>query len=470
MSDDEKLTAKDFGASFKGFMEQMARAAPVEEPELRRRAREHFGTEPTALPVVTERLGRPDHPNLHIAIEAYLAAPGRSADLIGVTAAHEMFGAKLSHIFAPARSSMMGGQAFSVGPVEYENVTLDEGRVLACVGSGLFFVREGATPMALLVALPRDRAFGDSLSVQVMAADRARAEAVLAELRNTMRARSVYRGRVISLEANRDRIDVRFHRLPTITRDHIVLPEGTLERIERQTIRFSELKEQLQRMGRHVKRGVLLHGPPGTGKTLTAMHLAARMPERTILLLTGRGLGLVDQSCAMARLLQPATVILEDVDLIAEERTRQNVGCNAVLFELLNQMDGLADDADVLFLLTTNRPEILEPALASRPGRIDQAIEIPLPDARCRERLLDLYGRGLTLALADRGRLVARLEGVSAAFIRELLRRAALFAIDSCSDVVTDAHVDVALQELAVEGGTLTQSLLGARGMVAPGS
>ena len=73
-------------------------------------------------------------------------------------------------------------------------------------------------------------------------------------------------------------------------------------------------------------------------------------------------------------------VIVEDVDLIGEERSRNN-NCNTpVLFELLNQMDGLGDDADILFLLTTNRPEAIEPALASRPGRIDQAIEIPTPE------------------------------------------------------------------------------------------
>jgi ATP-dependent 26S proteasome regulatory subunit len=59
------------------------------------------------------------------------------------------------------------------------------------------------------------------------------------------------------------------------------------------------------------------------------------------------------------------------VGLIAEERTQQSVGTNALLFELLNQMDGLAEDCDGLFLTTTNRPEIMEPALASRPGRID---------------------------------------------------------------------------------------------------
>src|SRR5688500_16857237 len=104
-------------------------------------------------------------------------------------------------------------------------------------------------------------------------------------------------------------------------------------------------------------------------------------------------------------------------------------------------MDGLADDADILFLLTTNRPELLEPALAARPGRVDQAIEIPLPDADCRRRLFDLYGAGLEVRLHDRDRLVDRTEGVSSAFVRELLRKAALFAADDGEGlVVEDRH------------------------------
>jgi cell division protease FtsH len=193
------------------------------------------------------------------------------------------------------------------------------------------------------------------------------------------------------------------------------------------------------------------------------MYLASRMPERTVLLLTGCDIGLIQQSCALARLLQPATLVLEDVDLIAQERTEQSVGANTVLFELLNQMDGLGDDADILFLLTTNRPALLEPALAARPGRVDLAVEVPLPDADCRRRLIDLYGAGLTLHLADPARLVARTAGVSGAFIRELLRKAALLAADEGDElVVTDRHVDAALQALIVEGGPLTRALLGA--------
>jgi ATP-dependent 26S proteasome regulatory subunit len=164
-------------------------------------------------------------------------------------------------------------------------------------------------------------------------------------------------------------------------------------------------------------------------------------------------------------MLAPATVILEDVDLIGTERHMQTVDANALLFELLNQMDGLADDADILFLLTTNRPDILEPALASRPGRIDQAIEVPPPDAACRRRLLELYSRGLRLELTALDRLIERTEGVSGAFIRELLRKAAVFAAEDDGEsplVVRDSHLEEALAELLVAGGPLTQSLLGA--------
>jgi ATP-dependent 26S proteasome regulatory subunit len=281
----------------------------------------------------------------------------------------------------------------------------------------------------------------------------------------SMRKRNVYRGHVVSLAMNEmHQLQTTFHRLPQITRDQIILPSGVLERIERESVGFSKHAATLRAAGRHLKRGMLLHGSPGTGKTLTAMYLASRMPDRTVLLITGRGMGLLEQACAMARVLQPATIILEDVDLIAEERTRQGEGggCAPLLFELLNQMDGLADDADILFVLTTNRPDRLEPALAARPGRIDQAVEVPLPDAGCRRRLFELYGRGLEVT-APIDPYIDRTAGASASFIRELLRKSALFAADEGGELEVRAkHIDEALHEMVVEGGDLMKSLLGA--------
>src|ERR1700724_3240389 len=141
------------------------------------------------------------------------------------------------------------------------------------------------------------------------------------------------------------------------------------------------------------------------------------------------------------------------------ERNNQTVAANALLFELLNQMDGLGEDVDILFILTTNRPDILEPALAARPGRIDQAILVPPPDADYRRRLLELYGRGLPSEGIDWKRVVERTAGASGAFIRELLRKAAVFAAEDATGngalVVRPQHLDEALAELLVAGGAL---------------
>jgi hypothetical protein len=456
---DGAIDPRSFGASFQTFMERMAAQTPTEEPEFRRRLREHFGTDPAALPVVGERFAMHEHVNLHLALESVLAAPEWAVEVLGVISPVPMMGVQLAQLATTAAGPRMGGA--TVGPVEYVNLPLDQDGVVACVRSGLFLARHGDERLVVLVGGPRG-GYRDALTVEVMAPGRTAAEAALARVRSAMRQRNVYRGRVISLDSTQTgELTVQFHRLPKIQRNDIVLPEGLLARIERQAVRFAQLRDELLAMGRHLKRGLLLHGPPGTGKTLTAMYLAGQMPDRTVLLLTGRGLGLVAHSCSLARLLEPATVIIEDVDLIAEERTSRG-GCNALLFELLNQMDGIAEDADVLFVLTTNRPDLLEPALASRPGRIDQAIEVPLPDAACRVRLLELYGRGLELRLARRDAVIARTEGVSAAFLRELLRKAALAAADEgAGRVVEDRHLEEALRELVVEGGPLTRSLLG---------
>jgi ATP-dependent 26S proteasome regulatory subunit len=137
---------------------------------------------------------------------------------------------------------------------------------------------------------------------------------------------------------------------------------------------------------------------------------------------------------------------------------------NAILFELLNGMDGLDEDHDVLFVLTTNRADLLEPALAARPGRIDEAVELPLPDADGRRRLLELYGQGLELSLAGGDALIAALEGVSPAFIRELLRRAALLAADASDGPlrVGVGEIEGALADLRQSSGELTNALLGA--------
>ncbi len=122
---------------------------------------------------------------------------------------------------------------------------------------------------------------------------------------------------------------------------------------------------------------------PGTGKTHTVRYLLGQMPGVTVVVLTGAALGQIAAACSIARALQPSMVVVEDVDLIAEQRESRG-GQHPLLFQLLNEMDGLGEDVDVTFLLTTNRADLLEPALAQRPGRVDHAAEDPPP--RCRTR------------------------------------------------------------------------------------
>jgi hypothetical protein len=452
---------KEFGAAFLTSLQQAAAQTAVEPPSVVRALREHFGAELRTLPIVTESFDAHEHPNVHAAIDAFLTSEGRTAELMGVSSDVQWMEITFSQLITGGTPG--SPMAVADGPVQYVNLSLREGEVMTCVQRGLYLIRDGDERMALLVRGPSDLG-RRQVSLEVMSRDHAAANAVLMAIRTGIHDRNIYRRRILQLGIGvQGELTVGFHTLPDITRDQIILPKGLLERIELQTVRFAQLSDRLRAAGRHLKRGLLLYGPPGTGKTLTAMYLSSQMRDRTVLLLAGPQLGLLRPACAMARVLQPATVVLEDVDLIAEERTQAGQ-CNAILYELLNQMDGLHDDADVLFLLTTNRPEILEPALASRPGRIDLAVEVPLPDADGRLRLLQLFSRGLDVRVPSWDQFVQQTDGASAAFIRELLRRATLLAVDETNDAVVRAeHIAGALHDLAFDGSALTRSLLGAR-------
>lgn len=229
--------------------------------------------------------------------------------------------------------------------------------------------------------------------------------------------------------------------------------------------------DALQRAGFGARHGVLFYGPPGTGKSLVVRHICRAIPDLTVILLTGRQQQLIRESCRMARLLSPCLVVLEDVDLIATDR--QQSRDTTLLHDLMDEMDGLSPKAEVVFLLTTNRPEVLEKALTARPGRIDQAVLFPLPDAETRERLLRHFGRHVGLGDADVSQIVRQTDGASPAFLQELVRRATLLALEARSrnDSTTkdgDESVQLdsqdfrnALRELVELGGPLTRQLLG---------
>jgi len=228
-------------------------------------------------------------------------------------------------------------------------------------------------------------------------------------------------------------------------------------------------REQLRQLGQSTRKGILLYGPPGTGKTHTIRYLASNLPGHTTLIITAAQVALLSEYMNLARLLQPAMVVIEDVDLIARDREKMGPCDELMLNELLNQMDGLKQDAALPFILTTNRPEQLESALAGRPGRIDQAIEVPLPDEVGRRKLVELYGKGLQLSDAIVREAAQRTEGVSAAFIKEMMRRVAQASIArDGGKTVESGDIGEALDDMLFTGGKLNVKLLGgAKEMVA---
>jgi hypothetical protein len=358
-----------------------------------------------------------------------------------------------------------------IGPLQYEEVDLGDAQAIRCLKQALWLGHSNQMPFAVL--LTPDAHFGRSEGIIVEVAvppgeaglDFSRK--LMARLEKSVAEGRSYRGKVLSLEGERSYSGkanaIRVHRLRPVKRDEIILPEQTIALLERNITEFIRHRAELSRLQLGMKKGLLFYGPPGTGKTHTIHYLASQLPEHTTFLITAEQLALLGEYMALARLLQPSIVVMEDVDLIARDRGDMRNPCEeSLLNKLLNEMDGLREDAAVFFVLTTNRPEQLESALAGRPGRIDQAIEFPLPDAEGRRKLAILYARGLQLPDAVAEFIVKRTDGVSAAFIKELMRRSAQSMLHVGAKELTADHIREALEELLFTGGSLNARLLGA--------
>ncbi|MGH7609298.1 MAG: AAA family ATPase, partial [Candidatus Dormibacteria bacterium] len=383
---------------------------------------EHLGPEAAGLPVVGETWPLYEQVNLQAGLDAWLAEEGRDHHLVGLTGfQHRMF--SLADLAQPETSQHGPG----VGSVAMARVAAGPGAVTrACVRCGLYLVSQGRARIALLLRVEDHHGPGPGVNLDVLCADTELAERALAEVRRLAMVHNVFRGQVVTFTSEMfgpRGAALNFLERPRLAREALILPPGMLEEVEGQVLGVARHSGQLRSAGLHLKRGLLLHGPPGTGKTHTVRYLLSRLTEHTVVILSGSAMHLVEEACSIARALQPALVVVEDVDLIAEGRG-MHPGQHPLLFQLLNEMDGLGEDLDVTFLLTTNRADLLEPALAARPGRIDLAVEIPLPDQDCRRRLVTLYRGGLELAPKVREEVVSGTEGVTASFIKELLRRA----------------------------------------------
>ena len=348
------------------------------------------------------------------------------------------------------------------GPVDYTWLSTGPDTRRQVVSNGVRLFRLGDRPVAVWQRASVPRSGEERATVQVAAATAADSEQVIAQVQNLMAELSVLRGQVVSFTGNEFQpgmAGISFHHRPQVEAGAIVLPEGVLDRVVRHAVGIGQQAETLRRHGQHLKRGLLLYGPPGTGKTLTVRHLIGEARQTTCILLSGNSLGMVTAAAELARAMQPALVVLEDVDLVAADREFYG-GPQPLLFAILDALDGLDGDADVAFILTTNRADLLEPALAQRPGRVDLAVEIPLPDAAARRRLFELYAAGLPFDPAAGHTVAEAAAGVTASFAKEAVRRAVLEAALADREP-TDADLSAAAAEMLAGGAGLTRALLG---------
>lgn len=427
----------------------------------------HFGVSPGEIATAGRQFPIAARVDIQSALEDLLR--NRSGTkLLGILSpnAHE----------APALAHTLAGGHFGldVGPLQHDEIDVGEPIPVRCLKNGLWLSRDKHLPFAIMMA-PGGR-FGlwsgvqVEIAVQVGERGAEFSQELFRQLELQVSQGRTYRGRVISLEGQIHPMGggslVKVHRLAKVNRDDVILPRKTLAILDRNVAGFMMARDQLKALQFQARKGLLFYGPPGTGKTYTIHYLASQLPNHTTLLVTAEQVGLLSEYFTLARFLQPSMMVIEDVDLIARERTHMHGPYEeALLNKLLNEMDGLREDAEVLFILTTNRPDQIEPALVSRPGRIDQAIEFPLPDEDGRAKLTKLYSRGLEIPEDLTQLIVSRTKGVSAAFIKELMRRCAQFQIElSGGNLLTQPAVDAAIEEMLFAGGALNRRLLGGEG------
>jgi hypothetical protein len=412
-------------------------------------------TEVAALPLVTEEV--PSHRLVDADVALDELGEDAASSVIGVTGGqqreHSSFPELLSSTFVK----------FAPGPVDYVTGATGPDTERRVVSFGVRLLSVDGHRVAVLQRSARPEFGRNNARLEILAAEEGGAAALLSAMRRLMLERSVLRGHVLSFSGNDfgpGAAGVDFLIRPQVPASAVILPDGVLSDVVRHVVGIGEHRDALRAAGRHLKRGVLLYGPPGSGKTHTVRHLLSATPGTTAVVLAGNSIRFVTEAAELARALQPAIVVLEDVDLIAEDRDLA-FGPQPLLFAMLDALDGLDGDADVAFVLTTNRVETLERALADRPGRVDLAVEIPLPDATARLRMFELYARGLPVSPQAIAAAAGKADGVSGAFAKELMRRTVLIAAEN-HRAVTDDDLGTALDTLLDARGKLTRQLLGA--------
>src|SRR6184192_4842181 len=225
-----------------------------------------------------------------------------------------------------------------------------------------------------------------------------------------------------------------------------------------EVIDFLRDPERFGRLGARVPKGILLHGPPGTGKTLLAKAIASEAGASFYLqsasafveMFAGLGAARIRKLFEEARQNAPSIVFIDELDAVGASRTGHgfNREQDQTLNQLLVELDGFQERAQVVVMGASNRLQDLDPALL-RPGRFDRQVLIDAPDLVGREEILAVHTRGKPLAADVDVKLTARqTAGLTGAELENIANEAAIFAGREKQQFVHQEHFDAAMERV----------------------
>ena len=246
---------------------------------------------------------------------------------------------------------------------------------------------------------------------------------------------------------------------PEVTFADVAGEDEAVEELE-EIREFLASPDKFHKVGARIPRGVLLYGPPGTGKTLLAKAVAgeAKAPFFSISgsefmeLYVGVGASRVRELFERAKKNAPAIIFVDEIDAVGRHRGSGIGGGNdereQTLNQLLVEMDGFDERANIILIAATNRPDILDPALL-RPGRFDRQIAVEAPDLKGREAILKVHAQGKPLTQQVNLRQIAkRTPGFTGADLANVLNEAALLTARSNMQFIDERAIDEAIDRV----------------------